>query len=74
MSLPSSEAEILGRPGEIDRTAATARSIQGRSLLSISWRRLKRDTVALVAGCVIVLLVLVAIFADPLTRSTGTAT
>jgi len=38
--------------------------IQGRSLASIAWRRLRRDKVALAGGVVIVLFVLVAVFAD----------
>ncbi len=38
--------------------------IQGRSLAAIAWRRLRRDTVALVAGGVIVILLLLAVFAD----------
>jgi peptide/nickel transport system permease protein len=38
-------------------------AIQGRSLWSIAWRRLRRDKVAMTGGVVIVLLVLIAIFA-----------
>lgn len=39
-------------------------AIQGRSLASIAWRRLRRDKVALAGGVVIVIFVLMAIFAD----------
>jgi peptide/nickel transport system permease protein len=47
-------------------------SIVGRSLWSIGWRRLRRDKVAMVAGVVIVLLILIAIFADQLSSLYGT--
>jgi peptide/nickel transport system permease protein len=49
----------------------TTASIVGRSLWSISWRRLKRDRLAMVAGGVVIFLVLVAVFADPLTALYG---
>jgi peptide/nickel transport system permease protein len=41
-------------------------SITGRSLWAIGWRRLKKDKLALVAGVVIIIFVLIAIFADQL--------
>jgi peptide/nickel transport system permease protein len=46
-------------------------AIQGRSLWSIAWRRLRRDKVAMVGGIVIVLLVLIAIFAPLLSALYG---
>lgn len=39
------------------------KAIQGRSLRQIAWMRLKRDRVAIAGGCVVVLLILVAVFA-----------
>src|SRR6185437_8342377 len=40
--------------------------IEGRSLRQIAWRRFKRDRVALVAGVVLIIILLVAIFASQL--------
>ncbi|WP_375388703.1 ABC transporter permease [uncultured Amnibacterium sp.] len=60
----------LGPEG--DHTSADPQgAIKGRSLASIAWRRLRRDKVALVAAGVIVLLVLIAIFADVLSAIYG---
>ncbi|MEV0621505.1 ABC transporter permease [Nonomuraea sp. NPDC050404] len=39
------------------------KAIEGRSLGQIAWRRLKRDKVAVAGACVIVFLILVAVFA-----------
>ena len=39
-------------------------AIQGRSLFSIAWRRLRRDRIAMAGGVVVVIFVLVAVFAD----------
>ncbi len=64
----AAESELLGPAKESD----TPTSIVGRSLWSIAWRRLRRDKVAMVAGGVIVLLVLIAIFVDPLSSLYGT--
>ena len=64
----AAESELLG-PATEDQTP---KSIVGRSLWSIAWRRLRRDKVAMVAGGYIVLLVLVAIFVDPLSSLYGT--
>lgn len=46
-------------------------AIQGRSLASIAWRRLRRDKVALGGGVVIVLLVLIALLAPVISSITG---
>jgi peptide/nickel transport system permease protein len=48
-----------------------AKAIQGRSLASIAWRRLRRDKVALVSAAVIVIFVLVAVFADVISAVYG---
>ena len=47
--------------------ALATKAIEGRSLGQIAWIRLKRDRVALAGGVVIIVLVLIAIFADLLT-------
>jgi len=57
---------------EDDLTSADPQgAIAGRSLTSIAWRRLRRDKVALAAGIVIVLLVLVAALADVISAVYG---
>lgn len=48
-----------------------AKAIQGRSLWAIAWRRLKANKVAMVAGAIIVLMVLVAVFANVITKIYG---
>jgi peptide/nickel transport system permease protein len=54
--------DVLG-PGE--------EQIAARSPLQLFWRRLRRDKVALVALAFIVVLVIVAVFAGPITRLLG---
>ncbi len=72
MSSPLGELEVVGeRPSAPTPVGQASSSIVGRSLWSISWRRLKRDKVAMSAGVVIILLILVAIFADQLTALYG---
>ena len=46
-------------------------SVSGRSLGQIAWLRLKRDKAALAGGAVVVLLLLVAVFAGPITSLEG---
>jgi peptide/nickel transport system permease protein len=72
MTLPS-ELEVVGEVDlvALDSNAQAPKSIEGRSLWSISWRRLRKDKVALVAGVVIILIVLVAIFAGALSDLYG---
>ena len=53
-------------PGE-----PAADAIKGRSLAAIAWGRLRRDKVAIVAGIVLIVLVLLAIFADVLANLYG---
>ncbi|MGN6744329.1 MAG: ABC transporter permease [Amnibacterium sp.] len=53
-----------------DETGAP-KAIQGRSLWAIAWRRLRRDKLAMAGGVVIVILVLLAAFADPLAALYG---
>jgi peptide/nickel transport system permease protein len=45
--------------------------IEGRSLWQISWMRLKRDKIAIAGGCIVALLILVAIFAPLLCKIFG---
>ncbi|MDQ1532034.1 MAG: hypothetical protein QOE37_2139 [Microbacteriaceae bacterium] len=59
-------AGLEGQPGDQGPAA-----IQGRSLWSIAWRRLRRDKLAMAGGVVIILLVLVAIFAGVLSAMYG---
>jgi peptide/nickel transport system permease protein len=47
------------------------KAIQGRSLWSIAWRRLRRDKLAMAGGIVIVILILLAVFADPIAALYG---
>jgi peptide/nickel transport system permease protein len=55
------EAVLEGAPGRIE----------GRSLGEIAWIRFKRDRVAMAAGCVVILLILVAVFAPLIVRVLG---
>lgn len=45
---------------------ATEKEIAGRSLWAIAWTHLKRDKLALAGGVVILLFILLAVFADPI--------
>ena len=71
MSLPRGELEVVGESEVLTNTTTAGTSIVGRSLWSIAWRRLRKDKVAMAAGVVIVLLVLIAMLADPLTALYG---
>ncbi len=62
----------LAGPGlQGDGQAPHEVDIAGRSLWSIAWRRLRQDKLAMVGGVVILLFILVAVFADPLTALYG---
>ncbi len=71
MSLPRGELEVVGESEKLAKTTTTGTSIVGRSLWSIAWRRLRKDKVAMAAGVVIILLILIAIFADQLSALYG---
>jgi peptide/nickel transport system permease protein len=75
MSLSGGELHVVGESdlNELADTNPEKSSIVGRSLWSIAWRRLRRDKVAMASGIVIVLIVLIAIFADPLSSLYGTS-
>lgn len=76
MTLNPSELEVVaasdglsGAGAPLDNVAPAA--IVGRSLLSIAWRKLRRDRLALAGAAVIVLFVIVAVFAGPITAILG---
>jgi len=58
--------ENLPEPG-----TAAAKTIEGRSLSQIAWSRLKKDRVAMGAGILVLVLVVIAIFAPLLASLTG---
>jgi peptide/nickel transport system permease protein len=74
MTLQAGEIELVA---ESESPQPSARqfnqpSIVGRSLWSIAWRRLRRNKLAMAAGVVVIILILVAIFVDPLSALYGT--
>jgi peptide/nickel transport system permease protein len=76
LSGPTEFEAVTAEPGlsgaGLDPTGGDdAKAIQGRSLASIAWRRLRRDKVALVSAAVIVIFVLVAVFADVISAVYG---
>jgi len=46
-------------------------AVHGRSLRQIAWMRLKRDKVAIAGGCVVIFLILVAVFAPVIVHFLG---
>lgn len=73
MSFRQGEIEVVGESEEMARQSrqSSAPSIVGRSLWSIAWRRLRKDKVAMTSLVVIVVLILIAIFADQLAALYG---
>jgi len=72
MSLSAGDLDTLvaeAESGDYERTSEKA--IEGRSLYSLAWRRIRRSKVAMVSFGFIVLLLLVAIFAPVLTAIEG---
>ena len=69
MTLNPSELEVVGArdglsgSGVPEENASAPAAIVGRSLVSIAWRRLRRDRLALAGAVVILVFILVAIFA-----------
>jgi peptide/nickel transport system permease protein len=55
----------------VDQIVRGESAVAARSPMQLFWRRLRRDKVAMVAGAFIVVLVLVAIFAGPITKLVG---
>ena len=68
MTVPNTAAD---EAAEVGIPAIPGNPIEGRSLGRIAWDRLKRDKVAMVSGAFIVLLVLLAIFADVINHAMG---
>ncbi|MGN6609464.1 MAG: ABC transporter permease [Jatrophihabitans sp.] len=69
MTLPAGELQVAADeagPAFVDVTEQGGQAIAGRSLGQIAWRRLRRDKVAIGSAAFIVLLILVAVFANPL--------
>ncbi|AMM20287.1 peptide ABC transporter permease [Frondihabitans sp. PAMC 28766] len=75
MSLTPGELQVVAESdqNQLDTQSGKEPSIVGRSLYAIAWRRLRKDKVAMVAGIIIVLIVLIAIFADQLGSLYGTS-
>jgi peptide/nickel transport system permease protein len=55
----------------VDQIVAGETSVAARSPMQLFWRRLRKDRVAIVAGCFIVALIFVAVFAAPITKLFG---
>jgi peptide/nickel transport system permease protein len=72
MSLPMGELEMITTgSGPTMADVDVPGAILGRSLGRLAWDRLKHDKAAMIGGTVVVILVLVAIFAGPLTTLYG---
>ncbi|MGI8882258.1 MAG: ABC transporter permease [Jatrophihabitans sp.] len=73
MSLPAGELEVVtstALPGD-GSDGHLPGAIEGRSLFQIAFTQLRRDKVALAGGIVAFLIVLIAVFAGPLTKLYG---
>jgi ABC-type dipeptide/oligopeptide/nickel transport system permease subunit len=68
MTVPNTAAD---EAAEVGVPATPGAQIEGRSLGRIAWDRLRRDKVAIISGAFIVLLILVAIFADVINHAMG---
>lgn len=67
MTLPGGELEVAVGPGaDVPNPLTEQAEIQGRSLGTIAWTRLRRDKGAMLGGVVAILLVLLAILAKPI--------
>jgi peptide/nickel transport system permease protein len=72
VSLPMGEVETaFATPEAVEDDTLIPDAIQGRSLGQIAWNRFKHDRVAIVGAVVVILLILAAIFAGPLTHLYG---
>ncbi len=59
----TSPVEITTTPPEPEAVLVGEKTIEGRSLGQIAWRRLRRDKVAIAGGITILVLILIALFA-----------
>lgn len=77
MSLPAGELQVAAETSSATlgadqpEGAPSGKQIEGRSLGRIAWETLKRDRVAMGAGVVLIIIVLVAVLAGPLTKLYG---
>jgi peptide/nickel transport system permease protein len=72
MTLPQQgDIEVAGNFELVEAELPPESAIEGRSLGSIAWGRLKHDKAAIAGGIVVILFVLVAVFARPLTELYG---
>jgi peptide/nickel transport system permease protein len=58
-------------PEPVPGGGVASKAIEGRSLGRIAWTRLKRDKVAMAGACVVIFLVLVAVFAPLIVKLLG---
>ncbi len=68
MTVPNTAAD---EAAEVGIPAIPGNPIEGRSLGRIAWDRLKRDKLAMASGAFVVLLILLAIFADVINHAMG---
>lgn len=68
LDVPESAATA---PSDEMLAGADRKAIEGRSLGQIAWRRLRRDKVAIAGACVIIFLILVAVFAPLIVKWFG---
>ncbi|MBV9593800.1 MAG: ABC transporter permease [Actinobacteria bacterium] len=71
MTLPTELTVVSEAESAVDTSAVPGKAIEGRSLGRIAWTRLKRDKVAMVGACIIVVIVLVAIFGPLINDAIG---
>jgi peptide/nickel transport system permease protein len=72
MSTGAGASDLLhAEDSGLDQMVRGEQAVAARSPLQLFWRRFRRDRVAMVALAFIVLLILVAIFAGPITRLVG---
>ncbi len=73
MTLPAAgELDLTTQaPAPPDASTEEAAAIQGRSLGAIAWRRLRKDTLAMIGGCIVIAFALIAILARPITQWYG---
>jgi ABC-type dipeptide/oligopeptide/nickel transport system permease subunit len=71
MTLPASDLQVLVDEPSVAADGETQAAIAGRSLGQIAWRRFRRDKVAIAGGVFVILITLVAILANPLTKWYG---
>ena len=72
MSTGTGASDLLhAEDSGLDRMVRGEQAVAARSPLQLFWRRFRRDRVAMTALVFIVLLILVAVFAGPITKLVG---